>query len=52
MRLVPCYWAVRRKDEPQAGVTHGGRLGVAWGIPGVNGSGSGAILKARADENR
>jgi hypothetical protein len=35
-----------------AGVTHGCRLGVLWGNPVVNGSASGAILKARADESR
>jgi hypothetical protein len=34
------------------GVTHGGRLGLFWGIPEVKGSGVGAILKARAEENR
>jgi hypothetical protein len=35
--------------KPQARMTHGGRLGVLWRGPGVNGSGSGAILNARPD---
>jgi len=38
--------------KPQAGVTHGGRLGVLWGTAGGNGSGIGAILTARAEDNR
>lgn len=37
------------KMKPQARMTHGGRLGVLWRGPGVNGSGSGAILNARPD---
>ena len=40
------------RAKPQAGVTHGGRLGVLWGTAGVKGSGIGAILTARAEENR
>jgi hypothetical protein len=43
---------LERKVKAHAGVTHGGRLGVCWGRPGLNGSGIGAILTARADENR
>lgn len=41
------------KVKPEAGVTHGStrRLGVCWGTPGCV-SGSGAILKATADEKR
>jgi hypothetical protein len=38
--------------ELRAGVTHGGRLGLIWGIPSLKVSGAGAILKASAEENR
>jgi hypothetical protein len=46
------FWLSGVDATAQAGVTHGGSPGVFWGRPGLNGSGIGAILTARADENR